>query len=195
MVPWLLSRLYSRLWVLVVLLCGSGCHGGLTVLQLGDPQADDDDGGPQLELASFSGTEFLNIDWDQEALPQGVDDCRADWYASGEAAGAAEVAMCTACDFVWATRLTYQGTAADCLQGTGLPDGGDVDLLLGFEFYEDAPDLFTVWRGLVGGELEEVGVGALDRASAEFTWSGQNGYRNEGEIIGYEWFLSGQGSF
>ena len=43
--------------------------------------------------------------------------------------------------------------------------------------------------------MSEVGVGAINEASAEFTWSGQEGHRNDGEVIGYEWFLSGEGSF
>ena len=59
------------------------CHGTLEIWQLGETLGDDDDEPPQLDYSAFEGMEFINVDWDQEAWPQGVDDCQADWFALG----------------------------------------------------------------------------------------------------------------
>ena len=173
----------------------AGCPGTLELWQLGGPLADDDDGAPQLDYSSFEGAEFINIDWDQEAWPQGVDDCQAGWHALGSESTAADQALCPVCAHIWTVQLTYLGAADACLQGTALAAPADDTVRFGFEFLGDESAFFTVWRSVVGGAMVESGIGAIDEARAEFTWSGQESYRNDGEIIGYEWFLSGEGSF
>jgi hypothetical protein len=172
-----------------------GCHGTLEIWQLGESIGDDDDGPPELDYSAFEGREFTNIDWDQEARPQGVYDCQADWFALGSGTTAEDQALCPQCAHIWTVELSYIGTLEDCLQGTALPAPEDLSVRLGFQFLAELPSLFTVWRSMDGSEMEEVGLGAIDEARAEFTWSGQQSYRNDGEIIGYEWFLSGEGSF
>jgi len=171
------------------------CHGTLEIWQLGETLGDDDDEPPQLDYSAFEGMEFINVDWDQEAWPQGVDDCQADWFALGSETTAVDQALCPDCAHIWTVELSYLGSSDDCLQGTALPAPEDMDVRLGFQFLPELTSLFTVWRSMDGGEMEEVGLGAIDEARAEFTWSGQQNYRNDGEIIGYEWFLSGEGSF
>ncbi len=181
--------------LLLLVLTLSGCHGTLELWRLGDPPGDDDDGPPPLDYSTFEGVEFVNIDWDQEAWPQGVDDCRADWHALGNETTTSDLGLCPSCAHIWVVQLSYVGTEVNCLQGTGLPLPTDATLRLGFEFFEQPPSFFTVWRSVGDGEMVEVGIGAIDTDRSEFTWSGQESYRNDGEIIGYDWFLSGEGSF
>jgi len=185
----------ESLLLLLLVLTLVGCHGTLELWQLGAPLGDDDDGPPPLDYSTFEGVEFVNIDWDQEAWPQGVDDCRADWHALGSETTASDQALCPACAYIWTVQLSYLGTDDVCLQGTALPEPLDGSVLLGFEFLEELPSFFTVWRSSGDGEMAEVGVGAIDTDRSEFTWSGQESYRNDGEIIGYDWFFSGEGSF
>ena len=185
----------ESLLLLLLVLTLVGCHGTLELWQLGAPLGDDDDGPPPLDYSTFEGVEFVNIDWDQEAWPQGVDDCRADWHALGNETTMSDQGLCLGCAHIWVVELSYVGTEEDCLQGTALPMPSDASLRLGFEFLEEVPSFFTVWRSVGDGEMVEVGIGAIDVDRSEFTWSGQESYRNDGEIIGYDWFLSGEGSF
>ena len=189
-----MSPLKSVLPALFSALLLVGCHGSWEVSGMGAPSVDDDDG-LQLDRSSFEGVEFVNVDWDQEAWPQGVDDCRADWYALATDATVDSQELCPACGQIWSVELTAMGGDTDCLQGTALDEPDELTVLLGFEFLESLPQFFTVWRSLGDQAMEEVGVGAVDESSAEFTWSGQEGHRNDGEILGYEWFLSGEGTF
>ena len=190
-----MSEPSAFLLLLLSALVLSGCHGTLELWQLGALSVDDDDGPPPLDYSAFEGVEFVNIDWDQEAWPQGVDDCRADWHALGNETTGSDQELCPSCAHIWTVQLSYLGTEEDCLQGTALPLPSDISLHFGFEFLAELPSLFTVWRGTGDGAMIEVGIGAIDADRSEFTWSGQESYRNDGEIIGYEWFLSGAGSF
>jgi hypothetical protein len=173
----------------------AGCSGTLEIWMLGNPIGDDDDNGLQLDYSTFEGTEFVNIDWDQEAWPQGIEDCQADWHALGADSTADNQDLCPSCDLIWSTQLTSLAGADNCLQGTALPAPADLTVRMGFEFLEALPHFFTVWRSVGDSPMVAVGVGAIDEARAKFTWSGQESYRNDGEIIGYEWFRSGEGSF
>ena len=181
--------------VVLVAALVAGCPGRLEFWMLGSSIGDDDDNGLQLDYSSFEGVEFVNIDWDQEAWPQGVDDCEADWHALGVDSTSDDQDLCPNCDQIWSVQLTALSGADSCLQGTALPEPADITVRVGFEFLDALPHLFTVWRAVGDAPLVSVGVGAIDEARAEFTWSGQDSYRNDGEIIGYEWFLSGEGSF
>ena len=183
----------STLAVFSVLLL-QGCPGSLEIWMMGSPVTDDDDV-LSLDYSSFEGYEVVNVDWDQEAWPQGVDDCQARWYAAGTDATIDNQALCPACGQIWSVQLTAMDGDADCLQGTALEEQDEMTVRLGFEFLAELPHFFTVWRSFSDEAMEEVGVGAINEASAEFTWSGQEGHRNDGEVIGYEWFLSGEGSF
>jgi len=171
-----------------------GCPGDLDIWMSGNPVADDDDVS-SLDYSRFEGVESLNIAWDQQARPQGVDDCQARWYALGTEATLDNQDLCPACGQIWSVQLTALDEDAVCLQGTALEEEDELTIRLGFEFLAELPHFFTVWRSFSDEPMEEVGVGAINEASAEFTWSGQEGHRNDGEVIGYEWFLSGEGSF
>ncbi len=198
MKPFTMQCRYKPIVALVGLVLGTlalqGCPGDLSIL-LGGSNSDDDDTGPELNYDSFEGVEFVNIDWDQETRPQGVEDCHADWYALGTDATVDNQELCPDCGQIWSVELTPLSGADDCLQGTALAEPEAMVVRLGFQFVPEAPNVFTIWRSLGDEPMSGVGVGAINEASAEFTWSGQESFRNDGALIGYEWFLSGEGRF
>ena len=195
-----------RLLLVAPLALLTGCIGTLYIGAQDDDDsaADDDDAsGPDLDFGTYTGFEFINIDWDQETGPVGVQDCigEAGWDVTGtETTADDQETRCPACDHIWT--LSYSLPAptnpptiplAECLESTGLPPLETFERKLGFEFDNDQD--FVVWRNFDDPDtvMKEVGEGALDE-DATHTWSGVGRHRFD-EQPSLEYYFSGEGGF
>jgi hypothetical protein len=187
-----------RLLLAMPLLILAGCVGNLDIwgINVDIPgEGDDDDAAPDIDFTSYDGFEFINIDWDQQRRPGGVEDCIEDdgWNVHGDETTVDDQSRCPACDHIWT--LTYIATSGlgDCLASTGLSADTAFQRKLGFEF-QDAQG-FRVWRNFEDPDvpLQLIGEGAL-QDDASHTWSGSNGYRL-GDAAAYDYYFSGEGAF
>ena len=189
-----------RLLLLLPVLLLTGCVGDLDIwgINVDIPgQGDDDDAAPDIDFTAYDGFEFINVDWDQQRRPGGVEDCIEEegWDVNGSETTVDDASRCPDCDVIWT--LTYIATPglSDCLRSTGLPADSGFRRKLGFEFDDGSDTLFTVWRNTEDqdNDLEAVGEGAI-REDATFTWSGSGNYRF-GAQGPYDYYVSGEGAF
>ncbi len=160
-----------------------------------DDIADDDDTAPVIDFSTFEGFEFINIDWDQQTRPGGVDDCIEDdgWEVYGAETTVDDQSRCPACDHIWTLTHTRSVGLVDCLDQTGLTPDTNFQRKLGFAF--DGDQDFAVWRNFEdpANSMQQIGVGAL-REDATFTWSGGADYRFS-EQPNLDYYFSGEGEF
>ncbi len=187
-----------RLLLAAPLLLLSGCVGTLDIwgINVDIPgQDDDDDAAPNIDFTTYDGFEFINIDWDQQRRPGGVEDCIGDdgWDVNGDETTADDQSRCPECTHIWT--LTYIRTSGleDCLESTGLLAETGFQRKLGFEF--EGEQAFHVWRNFEdpATALELVGEGAL-RENATYTWGGGGDFRF-GSQGPFEYYFSGEGAF
>ncbi len=187
-----------RLLFAVPLLLLTGCVGTLDIWGINveiPGEGDDDDAAPDIDFSSYEGFEFINIDWDQQRRPGGVEDCIEDdgWDVRGDETTVDDQTRCPDCDHIWT--LTYLATSGldDCLASTGLPADTGFVRKLGFEFQDE--QAFRVWRNMEDPDrpLVTVGEGAL-REDATYTWGGSSSYRFDDQAD-YDYYFSGEGAF
>jgi len=178
----------------------TGCAGTLLIwgenVPLPDDDDDDDDGAPNIDLSSYDGVEYLNLDWTQEAEQDGHFDCTEEFSAFGSNTSVTDEALCPDCDAIWTVTLQVEDEDRDCLdQGTDLDVSDTYIRKLGFQFGDGVN--FTVYRntGGVDEELEAWGVGAFN--GLESTWSGVGvgDYTIVNDSLGFDLFFSGEGEF
>ncbi len=176
-----------------------GCTGTLNIWTVnvdplgGSGDDDDDDRDPQLDFSNYDGTEYINIDWDQEQAPAGVEDCAEEYEAFGANTTLDDSNLCPLCDHIWAVTLVAADPDLECLDGTGLQARETYIRRVGIEFIDDIT--FRYWRNRGDSDLalDPHGIGAFN--GVEFTWSGIDEYAEEYPDAGITLFFSGEGEF
>ena len=214
--PMLLRPILALAIAFAGLTLGTGCQGSLqiwTVSICSDGTAppcdgsvgDDDDAiGPGLDLSLYDGVEWLNIEWDPEAIEDGQEDCKEAWTAEGTESTEEVQDLCPVCDYIWTIELSHAPELGDqgCLaQGTGISiipqytrrvglrdTGGGSFVMYRNDFRPSAP-----LGDSEDDELEKVGVGAF--RGANWTFAGEDTDITPVPGSRYSFFFSGEGSF
>ena len=175
--------------VMTLALFAAGCHGTLVLYGYDD---DDSAQGGELDLSGFSGTESLNIDWDQVAEDQGRVDCAAPFDVDGDIDTEDAQDLCPDCEHIWRVTVVPQPGASDCLEGTGF------NATAGIRHYGMEPQLdgaFVLWRSREqDGALEPFGDGDL-QDTGFFSWSGAGDHHEDVPGRDLAIYLSGGGQF
>ena len=192
------------LFVALASLLAAGCPGTLEIWGVNVPLPggdDDDDDDTTRDYTNYDGSEYLNVVWTPEEIPDGHFNCEAEWRAQGPNTTTDDANLCADCDEVWSVTLVAQPGASDCLQqGTGIDapasyerkSGIRLESGVAFDVFRTA---FTVNRPLgesANSALQQAGVGAFQ--GADYTWSGIDAPVENAER-GYSFFYSGEGSF